>query len=296
MKIPLFAQAWEGDQYAVRIGISFQMGSKVNRVGLLGGAYQRVGQWQLNGLWRGYFNWNSYGPSGKRFEHQFAAAMLFGFGNSSAVREQAWTALNDQLGRQYSLGYVVRWYLDRFTPQWSAGWAVRLGDVELLLENDAFIFGGKDRFRTGALEVAYWLNETRVGTQVLLWTGDPQHPSCRKIEKSTSYPCRFGYRDLSNSLLGIYSHGILSLKVGHAIWNDQWAELQLGLDSEKIRHFFQNKLIHDGLSIFQPLNGPENPHLPMLTPDGRPYLFQENQQIRKNRFWYAFGWNNETHY
>ncbi|MEL6867034.1 MAG: polymorphic toxin type 23 domain-containing protein, partial [Bacteroidota bacterium] len=104
--------------------------------------------------------------------------------------------------------------------------------------------------------------------------------------------CRYGYRDLSATEWGIYSHGILALEWQYgALPFQQIAATALGIDAEAIRHILQNKIIHDGLSFpNRPFSSP-NPHIPMLDQNGAPYLFHPDQEIRSARFFGQFALN-----
>ncbi|MEO1516612.1 MAG: polymorphic toxin type 23 domain-containing protein [Bacteroidota bacterium] len=296
----LFVLLWSGHlcaqqngqlEWGIEAGLSCQVGTRVNRIGAFCTAFANKNHWTWNAQWRLYYNVGRLGPPTQGFESQLSSGLSLGFGPVQTLPGHPPHALRARGQYRHRVGYALTWYVDPQSPQWTGAFAAGWGNWELILENDAFVFSGKDRFRTGALELATWLGDTRLASKWLLWTGDPHHKACRWVKEAEDYPCRFGYRDLSASPLGAYSHGIGSLTVGWALLDGQWAAVELGIDSERIRHALQNRLIHDGLRWPKGERGPKNPHIPMLDAHGQPYLFGEDQQIRPSRFWGALSWN-----
>ena len=71
---------------------------------------------------------------------------------------------------------------------------------------------------------------------------------------------------------------------------------QVGVDSEKVRHFVQNKVFHDAYFLPRFMNKTKNLHLPMKTNDGKNYLFKEGQTLRPNQFVWQFSLNPSSLY
>ena len=79
--------------------------------------------------------------------------------------------------------------------------------------------------------------------------------------------------------------------MGSAGYSHQ-AFVQGGIDDEGIRHLFQNKLMHDMKFIPSKWEHMNNPHIPMLQPDGTAYLFKTGQLVRKPKPFFEIGLNN----
>ena len=125
----------------------------------------------------------------------------------------------------------------------------------------------------------------------MIWTGDP-YIEAVPLVKDSSYQARYGYLDISQGTFGQYSLGVAALEVAYhyPFLTGQVAGLSVGWDDERIRHFSQNRLIHDNPAL--PINwgNYKNPHIPMLDQNGKPYLFLPDQELRRSRpFFYTAG-------
>lgn len=81
---------------------------------------------------------------------------------------------------------------------------------------------------------------------------------------------------------GVYpnsSHGLLSLQVNYHAGYSQNLQANAGVDAEQVRNVVQNKIIHD--LPFLPKRWNKNCHIPMIDSEGKQYLYQENQKIRR---------------
>lgn len=266
-------------------GLSLTAGWPVNRAGLTGAVYyvrdfvqvsvSARGCWVLRGLGPRPF------PAGPEFQVQ--AGVLGGFGPRRFDAHPFHTAIANQTGRQYAAAYAFSWYIDRFsTTQRSGTLAVHIGRLQLATENDALGGGLDDRFRTGAFGIQYRFDAWTLGLQSVLWTGDARGAGVKKVTDS-AYPARFGYRDVSQVPYGRFSHGILSLQAQALMPWSQIGHASLGIDAEQVRHFLQNRLIHDMPFIPDRWIKAKNLHYPMLDRTGMPYLFLPGQQVRKPR-------------
>jgi len=181
--------------------------------------------------------------------------------------------------KRNSLGYAYYWFLDtRETSQRSGAWLLQIDRAYVYFENDLFAGQGRDRFRTGTLQLLYMDSIQQIALNMRMWTGETR--GAKVIENST-YPSSRGYKDLSNSLYGKNSSGILSVSYTRS-FEFLPLSFELGIDDERIRHFFQNKLIHDFPYLLK-TNPMRNRHLPMLDEHGLPYADSKTQEIRKSR-------------
>jgi hypothetical protein len=120
------------------------------------------------------------------------------------------------------------------------------------------------------------------GINNLLWTG-----ANGKRINDANYPSRFGYMDLTNAQYGNLSHGILGFQFqylstkNYYAYGNQTIQFNAGLDAEQIRNVIQNKIIHDMYFLPKAWQKTKNAHIPMISEDGNPYLFKENQKIKK---------------
>lgn len=282
--------------YGVSAGLSFSFGNKANRIGVLVGGYYTYGFVQLNGTLNGYYNFQSLGTKLSTPELQLGIGAEFGFGNKDSLRNEFIGLTENNLQSTYSIGYSYLYYFDKIeTSQGSGIISLTLDNFKIATENDLFGAGKgwRDRFRTGAVLLEYQYLNTKFSINSTLWTGD--FTGCMWIRDS-DYPGRFGYRENDKSICGDYSLGLLSIQVQHLFPYQQIGRINIGIDSEKIRHTFQNKLIHD-----QPFFKPQwvkrkPPHIPMIDSKGDQYLFKEGQKIRPPTFYFNIGGNNNPFY
>jgi hypothetical protein len=87
---------------------------------------------------------------------------------------------------------------------------------------------------------------------------------------------------------GRTSHGIFYTSGQQTFANGQVASLHLGVDSEQVRHFFQNRLVHD--LILLPKKVQRNtPHYPRLDKDGNNVFGRKEK--RPDVFYFQAGVN-----
>lgn len=220
------------------------------------------------------------GPQGLFFENRMQVDAKLVWGRNFTRNPQFMHAMFNNSSKANSLGYAYFWYWDtRETSQRSGAWSAEIGNSFVYFENDLFAGQGRDRFRTGTLRFMYRdsLNIWSLNTRI--WTGETRGA---KIVESSNYKSARGYKDLSNTRYGTYSNGIFSLGY-HRATNFLPIGIELGVDDERIRDLFQNKLIHD-FPYFIKRNPARNRHLPMLDKDGLPFIDTSKQQIRKTKF------------
>ena len=176
-------------------------------------------------------------------------------------------------------------FLDtRKTSQTTATIAIKIYNFALALDNDVFFFFLEDKFRTGSFGL-FWIDSLQyVAVKYLSFTGDPR--PAPTFKPSDKYPRE--YKDLSNAPYGKYSNGIVCVEFSGKFI--QFPYVRVGLDYEKFRHFFQNKLIHDA-----PVIRKNNVHYPMLDINGNPYLSKE-QILKPPKLHYEMGTNSYLFY
>ena len=200
-------------------------------------------------------------------------------------------SLNHQTQSPYSLAYSYIWYFDGLnTRQRSGSWKVEIERISLTFENDLFGGQGKDRFRTGALLLSYRDSMQSVSLGVQLWTGETK--GGRVFPESTNeFPN--GYKDLSANYLGKTSHGIVFVGYTKKVALHVAPSFRLGVDSERVRHLFQNKISHNLCNLpFRRTH--KSVYYPMLSNEGYPVL--NHSQIRKSKPYFQYSLNEQTSY
>lgn len=300
LTILLFAVLPDSDARAGATGgISLSFGTKVKRLGVFFDA-SNEGRLIINGGIRWYYCLDNLGPIGKRWESQ----LYFGGGYALGARrsERLWyqrfvnhpVENHSQYESSIAIAYLI--YMDNIgTSQNTGQIGLQIQDFSLITENDIFAGGGTDKFRTGAFMLSYRYEDTVFGLSNILWTGDPKGKGYQRL-KDEHYPSRFGYFNGSScSHLGC-SHGILVLQITQLLPYHQNIRIRLGIDSERIRNFVQNKVIHDMPFLPKSWIVHENPHIPMISKTGEAFLFQEDQELRASKFFYTFGANEPSFY
>ncbi|MCS7028164.1 MAG: polymorphic toxin type 23 domain-containing protein [Bacteroidia bacterium] len=263
------------------------LGTPINRMGVVAGMGMSYGHIQLHTHLRVHYSFTHWvkGKSTPELQHAIGGLFTWGSPNSLLVHE-----LNYQNFTLYrhAVGYLHHWYIDRVkTSQRTGSICLQIDRFCLIMENDVLAGQGKDNFRTGGFKVSYQVNSMHaIGVSTILWTGMTQ--GALRID-SSGYPARFGYKDLSQSLYGKQSKGILAVQYSYLHPFLRIVQVQAGIDAEPIRHFFQNKLIHDMPFLPKRWNKAKNPHYPMLDTEGLPYLDPSKQRIRKPKPYFEVG-------
>lgn len=297
----LFFWAFLGDGFAQevnyqphfggQIGLSFNFGSHLNRLGLKVQGYYAHQHFQVQTGGHFLYNFTSFGPKQARPEAQLFVGALVSYGPQDSLSNPFINRVSNQTRRSNSIAYSYNWYLEKLTPQPTGTLALQFGRIEIITENDALAGQGQDKFRTGTFQVAYRYQDSRLALNTILWTGDTHGEKTCRINEPGDYPCRYGYKDISKAHCGQYSHGILALQYQHYLGYQQTAQASMGIDAEQVRHFFQNKLIHDMPFWPRKWNKVHNPHLPMLDKNGAPYLFEEGQELKPTSWYLDLGLN-----
>lgn len=281
-----FAQSLSTKRFGVSAGLIFTFGSHVNRAGLSLNTYYQDHFYQFNLGTTYTFNLTGYGQRRNFWEMRNSVGLILLAGKKESIRDFQLDGLFHNTAFNYGLGYNYLFYLDNAgTSQLSGGWAAHIKNLSILFEND--VFGGqrKDRFRSNHLVVSYKYDELKFKTGLYLWTGETAGSVWEKIAMEK---CRGGFRILEDLPYGRTSHGNLYAGVDYNLGSGQFTSFRVGIDSEHIRHAFQNRLIHD--QLFLPKRIEQNtPHYPRLNEFGCPVFNKE--EVRKDRFYFQQGFN-----
>ena len=285
--------------YGYSAGICFDFGTKVNRIGISINGFYGYRFVQSNASFKVYYNFQSLGLKKKTPEIQLGGGLNFGYGAKDSIAVRFTGLTENNTGFRYAAGYTYIRYWDKNQTSQSTGlFNFQIQNFRLITENDLFA-GGKgwrDRFRTGALKVDYTYGEYRFGISTVMWTGD--FIGC-EVVKDSLYPSRFGYRKKDKSTYGDFSLGLFSLQADYIIPGiplNQVARMNIGIDSEKVRHGLQNKLIHDQIYFPAKWVKTENPHIPMEASDGNQFLFMPGQRVKPVSLYFNASLNNTLFY
>jgi hypothetical protein len=286
--LPLISigQTFSGQKVGASIGLLLNIGTHVNSVGVSFKANYHDFFYQLNAGTTMTFNLTSYGDRKKFWETRSYLGLILLAGKKQLLPDFQLDGLLHNTVYNYGIGYNYCWYYDNAgTSQRSAGWGMHLKNLAILFENDVFAGQAKDRFRTGHLAFSYRKQDLKFTSGLYLWTGETANSVWQHL--SMNY-CPSGFRILEDLPYGKSSHGIIYGGISYNIGFGQIAQMRIGIDSEQIRHGFQNRLTHD--LLFLPKKIERNtPHYPRLDENGCPVF--EKSLIRKNKFYLQFGAN-----
>ena len=305
------AQTLTTSDWGVRLGVHYQFGTIVNRVGCFSKAYFSYRDVQFNVALRWQFNMSNYGPpkSGQEFVLKGGAA--WAWGQATDLNALRWTSAGHQSNKRHHIGYSFNHYWDQIGTNQSTGTLqLQLHRWAFTIENDAFAGPPADKFRTAAARLSYQPNpQILIAIASTLWTGDPFTNFIDTQVSNSGYPSRFGYRDMRNANYGKYSHGILNMLVQYQPpleasitgLNHHWhfepsLRLATGIDSEWVRHILQNIIIHDLPFIPARFNPAKHPHIPMVCEDGSQYLFLPFQRVKPASTFVQWGCNESVFY
>ncbi|MDX2247710.1 MAG: polymorphic toxin type 23 domain-containing protein [Bacteroidia bacterium] len=290
---PVSGQWIQSERLGGTVGLSVQLGTTINRLGISANGYYLSDFVQVNLQLRGFYSFTDLGarPAIPGWEAQISAGGVLGFGPDRQTDGPFLSPVSNQTGRQYALAYAYNLYFDqRGTSQRTATVAFHIGKFLAASENDALSGELADKFRTASLLFLYRVDSLSIGLNTLMWTGDSRDPKVKKIRQS-EYPGRFGYKDLRDVLYGRFSHGIQTVQAQYALPYGQVTQANVGVDSEYVRHFLQNRLIHDLRFVPLKWNKSKNPHYPMLDTEGLPYLYLPGQKVKPSRLYFNVGMN-----
>lgn len=189
--------------------------------------------------------------------------------------------LNQYFDRTMSIGYAFIHYGDRAgTSQNSGAFRGEIVGHSLYLENDFFAGQGKDRFRTASLLYRYRQAFWSAHLGLNLWTGEASGLATLETDIMGK---KIHYKDLSKNPYGKTSHGILLGGVTYGLMY-QTLGVETGIDSERIRNAFQNRLAHS--TRWHKKDRFKAVIYPMLDSKGLPTF--DKEQVRKDKAYFRF--------
>jgi hypothetical protein len=285
----IFAQASQAFQLCTSIG------SHRTELGFSVGNYAIAGDVQVNTCGKFVYCFRNIGKRKNFWQATLQGGLLVGFGNDwqSIINKQFLSVEKSMLPKKNSIGYVYSYYADsKGTSQATATICLQHQHWQLFSENDGFAFLPFDRYRTGSFVVCYTDSLIGAAAQVLLWTGATQKGT--RVHTSV-VKNKYGLLDISKNKYGKTSAGLLFGSFGYALPMGQNIYCQTGIDAEKIRQFFQNKLIHDNAIVHALHASNQNAQISMLDTAGNAYL-QKTQVVKKQKFYWQLGTGNFISY
>jgi hypothetical protein len=282
----LLGQTFSNKHFGISLGLTFNVGTHVNNVGINVNTYYTDYFYQFNLGQSFTLNAINFGKRTHFWESRSSAGLNLMAGKRNLTPDFQMNGLFHNTTYNYGLGFNYLLYKDNAgTSQLSGGWAIHLKNTSLLVENDVFGGQAKDRFRTGHFAVSYRYQNMKFITGMYIWTGETKNSQWQKIPLKHQPS---GFRILEDLPYGKTSHGIAYGAVYYNIGAGQNLHLKLGIDSEHLRHAVQNRFIHD--LLFLPKKVERNtPHYPRLDERGCPVF--EKSNVRKNRFYFQQGLN-----
>jgi len=276
------AQTFSGKKYGLNIGLHIAAGTHFDRVGISCIGYYATETYQINPGFKIYYNFRNIGPLKKYFEFAPTVGLIISFGRNDSLKNLFISPVGNQTVKINSVGYAFNYYLNHIkTSQATGTVSLQLGKFQIIAEDDLFAGGIRDEFRTGTILAQYRDKNFQYGINFFTgWTGKRG-----KHTNDPSYPSRNGYMDMSHSLYGNVSAGLLSAQIQYAAPYGQLLQGNIGIDAERVRNFFQNKLVHQ--LFFSPKKGRwrGGADIPMIDSQGKMYLYKKGQKIRQDRFY-----------
>jgi hypothetical protein len=280
-----FSQSNNDFKFGFQAGIVLDFGSHENEIGIEINTFGLYKFTQLNAGTRFSFLLNSLGTRSNFLENRTNVGLLLLGGKRQALNDNYFAGLIHNSNYNNALGYNYIWYFDNAgTSQRSGAFGLTLNKMSILFENDLFGGQAKDRFRTGHLQFSYRTGLVRYSLGINMWTGETSgSPRLKPIEN-----CPNGFKNLTNLPFGKTSHGVFYFGAQYQLPMFQTIHWRIGMDSEEIRHLFQNRLTHD--LMFLPKSFPRNtPHYPRLDENGNPTFTKNNR--RSDLYFFQIGTN-----
>ena len=282
----LYSQSYVKDHTGVKVGLTINLGSHINAVGVNFNAYYTDYFFQFNAGSTFYFYGKGYGNRIDFWENRNSLGLVLLAGKRQTVRDFQFDGLNHQTNYDLGLAYNYLWYFDNTgTSQRSGGFGIHIKNISLYHENDVFAGDAKDRFRTGHFLISYKLENFKIGAGLAIWTGE----TVNGVKVNCTGPkMRKGYKSLEDLPYGKTSHGNSYISMVTNLPYQQNMHLRIGMDNEHIRHAVQNRLIHDMLILPAKMERTSY-HYPRLDIYGCPTF--EKETVRPTKFYTQFGMN-----
>jgi len=280
----IFSQTDQFLKTGINVKFIFSIGSHEKSYGVQLNSYFQYRFFQLNACSSLQFYKYSWGNRRNFFESRNALGLVGFFGEKNQYIDWQYSSLTKQSPHDYAISYSSIWYLDNAgSSQRSGAFGLQLKRISLSHENDAFAGIATDRFRTGIFKVNWNDSLFKIGTGILIWTGETSGVSKQYNPEIYSK----SFKNLSTLPYGKTSNGILFGQIQYRL-GDNTVGIQIGTDSEEIRHQIQNEFFHD-LPFLPKKYQNQTPHYLRLNENGLPVF--ERTEARKSRFYYSVGLN-----
>ena len=287
------AQQVQKTNYGINGGVIIAFGNKFDRIGININAYYLKKNFQINSELRFYFNFKNLGPKKQYIEGVASIGVVYGYGKKSLDTNYFYSSVSNQTQQNNSIGYSFNYYLNAIgTAQLTGIISFESNQINFIAENDLFARPKLDRYRTGAFLLQYRNRNNQFGVNSTLFTGQMGN----KVTDE-KYPYSHIYKDRTGGKFTQHSHGLLSVQYQHVFTNSyQKVQANIGVDSEKVRHIIQNRLIHDMIFLPKTWRKKNTAHIPMIDENGNQYLFRENQKIKPISLYYGLFSNHSLFY
>jgi Bacterial toxin 23 len=279
-----------------KVGVVINLGTHVQKLGVQLGGFIAYHNGQLNSNIQINKSFRNIGPRTKFLELQWRNALLIGF-EKSIINFDTLSFFNNlsylQLYKIH-IGYGFNIYKDTRGTSQNTG-SIKLGYQQfgISTENDAFAFSAWDRFRTGSFTVSFNNKHFYVANNYILFTGQA---NLQPTILDTNYSSKYGYVNMREAKFGNISNGLATVNIGISLPYFQNINGTIGIDDERIRHFFQNKLIHDNALVHALNPKAHNPHIPMIAADGKAFIYKKYQIKKTTRIMLQIGLNDLEQY
>lgn len=268
------------NNFGFNVGLNFAFGTHFQRVGLNLNFFYNNDFFQANTEVRAYFNAKNLGPKLKYPELVLSQGIVIGYGATQTNFFNPFlSSVSNQTKYLNSVAYSYNaWFNRQRTSQQTGVVALQFDKITIITENDILARQTLDRFRTAAILIQYQHEDQfQAAITCAMWTGSMgnKHSISDKHIVSDCY---------MDTLGGVYtntSHGLLGAQIKYNVGYSQNVQANVGVDAEQIRNFVQNKIIHDMPFLPKKWKKSTNCHIPMLDENELPYLYKEDQKIRK---------------
>ena len=287
----IYSQFFAQNGFGAQIGLSFNLGTHFNRIGVQGQLYYFFEHVQFNLSVQAFHNFRAFPMGRPSWELQAKAGLLLSAGAKHPFYYQYFVSeTGNQTSRPIYLGYSYNFYFDsQQTTQQTGTAIIGLYNVALVVENDFLAFQNQDKYRTGALSIQYHNGRNLIELAATMWTCDPYAEGTLTVSTDSLFPAKYGYRNTANTAYNNLSVGALALKYQRYLDVGQGIGFAAGIDAEQIRNFIQNRMIHDSALL-------KDPHIPMLDRTGASFLYRPGQQLRAPLFYLQFMANSNGFY
>lgn len=279
-----FNQSYFESHFGGSIGIALNFGSHQSSAGLTFNAYWTDYFAQINLNTSANYHFYDLGKRKNFWEMRNAVGAILMAGKKERTIDYQLDGLNHQTNYNYAVGFNYIKYSDQIgTSQTSGGFSAHIKHLAIYHENDVFGGQARDRFRTGQFHFSYQYEDYKFGLGLKMWTGETR--GARRVN-AINDKMRGGFKILEDLPYGKTSHGIFYGSFTYNLPYKQDVFLKLGVDSEEIRHGFQNRLIHDLFFLPKGVTH-HSSHYPRLDEHGCPVF--EKEDAKPSKYYFQFG-------